>query len=95
MARLGRPKAPAPDLPAIAEAFLEMLAAERGAAALTIEAYGRDLADFGAFLAPTDLKEASEETRCAAIFPGSKPSECRRAPPRGGYRRSGSSINSC
>ncbi|MFQ5958506.1 MAG: tyrosine-type recombinase/integrase, partial [Alphaproteobacteria bacterium] len=34
------------------EAFLEMLAAERGAARLTIEAYRRDLADFAAFLGP-------------------------------------------
>ncbi len=34
-----------------AEAFLEMLVAERGAAPLTVDAYGRDLADFAAFLA--------------------------------------------
>jgi integrase/recombinase XerD len=33
------------------EAFLEMLAAERGAAVLTIDAYRRDLVDFGGFLA--------------------------------------------
>jgi integrase/recombinase XerD len=33
------------------ESFLEMLAAERGAAANTREAYGRDLSDFAAFLA--------------------------------------------
>jgi integrase/recombinase XerD len=33
------------------EAFLEMLAAERGAAALTIEAYRRDLVDFAGFVA--------------------------------------------
>jgi integrase/recombinase XerD len=33
------------------EAFLEMLAAERGAAALTIDAYRRDLLDFAGFLA--------------------------------------------
>jgi integrase/recombinase XerD len=32
------------------ESFLEMLTAERGAAANTIEAYRRDLQDFGAFL---------------------------------------------
>jgi integrase/recombinase XerD len=32
------------------ESFLEMLSAERGAAANTIEAYRRDLQDFGAFL---------------------------------------------
>ncbi len=33
------------------EAFLEMIAAERGAARNTLEAYGRDLADYRAFLA--------------------------------------------
>src|SRR5262245_29080514 len=32
------------------DAFLEMLAAERGAAHNTLEAYRRDLQDFGAFL---------------------------------------------
>ena len=33
------------------EAFLEMMAAERGAAANTLDAYGRDLAEFSAFQA--------------------------------------------
>jgi integrase/recombinase XerD len=33
------------------ETFLEMMAAERGAAALTLDAYRRDLEDFSAFLA--------------------------------------------
>ncbi|MEE8274148.1 MAG: site-specific tyrosine recombinase XerD [Alphaproteobacteria bacterium] len=42
---------PAPDGRHV-EAFLEMLAAERGAARLTIEAYGRDLADFARYLGP-------------------------------------------
>ena len=37
------------------EAFLEMLAAERGAAALTLSAYRTDLRDFAAFLAPLGL----------------------------------------
>lgn len=32
------------------DAFLDMLAAERGAAKLTLEAYGRDLEDYAAFL---------------------------------------------
>lgn len=32
------------------EAFLEMMSAERGAAANTLAAYGRDLTDYGAFL---------------------------------------------
>ncbi len=37
-----------------------MLAAERGAAALTLDAYGRDLADFAAFLAPAAIEAAGE-----------------------------------
>ncbi|HWK47452.1 MAG TPA: site-specific tyrosine recombinase XerD, partial [Stellaceae bacterium] len=37
-------------LPRYAEAFLEMLAAERGAAPLTLDAYRRDLADIDGFL---------------------------------------------
>ena len=35
------------------EAFLEMLAAERGAARLTLESYRRDLGDFASFLGAT------------------------------------------
>jgi integrase/recombinase XerD len=56
----GRKKAPRPDLSPPAEAFLEMLAAERGAAPLTLDAYGRDLADFTQFLAPKPIAEADE-----------------------------------
>ena len=37
------------------DAFLEMLSAERGAAANTIEAYRRDLGDFGTFLQRRDV----------------------------------------
>ncbi|MGQ0674854.1 MAG: tyrosine recombinase [Rhodospirillales bacterium] len=44
-----RPAAP-PALPNAAEAFLEMMAAERGAADNTLAAYRRDLADAEAFL---------------------------------------------
>jgi integrase/recombinase XerD len=58
--RPGRKKVPRPDLPPPAEAFLEMLAAERGAAALTLDAYGRDLADFAEFLAPRPIAQADE-----------------------------------
>jgi len=43
------------------ENFLEMLTAERGAAALTIDAYRRDLADFATFLATTMPHQASSD----------------------------------
>lgn len=41
-------------LPHHVEMFLEMLAAERGAAANTLEGYRRDLSDFAAFMAKKD-----------------------------------------
>jgi integrase/recombinase XerD len=41
------------------EAFLEMMSAERGASANTLEAYRRDLDDAAAFFAPGALCEAS------------------------------------
>jgi len=46
----GRPPAAPPALPHAAEAFFEMMAAERGAADNTLTAYRRDLADTEAFL---------------------------------------------
>jgi integrase/recombinase XerD len=43
------------------EAFLEMMAAERGAARLTIAAYRNDLVDFAGFLAASGIAlEASD-----------------------------------
>ena len=46
------------------ETFLEMMAAERGAAAATLDGYGRDLGDFAAFLAgrgkPADGADATD-----------------------------------
>src|SRR6202034_4040756 len=48
------------------EAFLEMLSAERGAAALTLEAYGRDLADVAGYLATARIpieRAATEDLR--------------------------------
>jgi integrase/recombinase XerD len=58
--RRGRPKAPPPAAlegaaGARVEAFLEMLAAERGASANTLAAYHRDLADLATFLAARGL----------------------------------------
>ncbi len=45
------------------EAFLEMLAAEHGAAANTIESYRRDLADFAAFAAKRDVRPEDADSR--------------------------------
>ncbi|MGD1935005.1 MAG: tyrosine recombinase [Candidatus Phaeomarinobacter sp.] len=42
----------------LADAFLEMLVAERGAAANTLTAYAHDLDEFGRFIAPTGLGDA-------------------------------------
>jgi len=42
----------------LGDAFLEMLAAERGAAANTLTAYARDLDEFGQFIAPKGLGTA-------------------------------------
>lgn len=61
MAGPGRPKAPPILLPPQGEAFLEMLAAERGAAALTLEAYRRDLADFDGFLKGGSIAKAGAD----------------------------------
>ncbi len=44
-----------PSFPQLADLFLEMLAAERGAALNTIEAYRRDLEEYGDFLASGGL----------------------------------------
>jgi integrase/recombinase XerD len=56
------------------EAFLEMLAAERGAARLTIEAYGNDLDDVAGFLAaagtPVEAADAAALRRYLARLSG-------------------------
>jgi integrase/recombinase XerD len=61
MARRPRPsvRKAAPPLSRHIEAFLEMLAAERGAAPLTRSAYRGDLTDFARFLAGTAIEGAS------------------------------------
>jgi integrase/recombinase XerD len=61
MAGPGRPKAPTAVLPPQGEAFLEMLAAERGAAALTLDAYRRDLADFDGYLKGGSIARAGAD----------------------------------
>ncbi len=50
-------------LPELLEGFLEMLSAERGAAANTIDSYRRDLVDFTAFLIPRRRNLAEAETK--------------------------------
>ena len=56
------------------EAFLEMLAAERGAARLTIDAYRNDLGDFAGFLAaagkPVETADAAALRRYLARLSG-------------------------
>ena len=78
------------------EAFLEMLAAERGAARNTLAAYAADLATPRASLpgagrrCPAGRGDAARLSRGAVRRAG-----CRRAPRRGGCRRCGSSTASC
>ncbi len=59
--RFGRDRKGAPPLSRHVEAFLEMLAAERGAAALTLSAYRTDLADLAAALGDTAMETAATE----------------------------------
>lgn len=63
----GRPAAGDP-LARRIEAFLEMLAAERGAAANTIAAYRRDLLDYGAFLRRRGLDPADADRAVVADY---------------------------
>ena len=79
------------------EAFLEMLAAERGAARLTLAAYRNDLADLDRL---SRRRAAPRWTwrmpaACTTISP--RPRRRRLAPrtSRGGFRRCASSTNSC
>jgi len=49
------------------ESFLEMLAAERGAAKNTLESYRRDLTDFAEFMAPTQPSAATKDEIAAYL----------------------------
>src|SRR5262249_20151741 len=62
----GRPGRPRIALSKHLEAFLEMLAAERGAASLTLAAYHNDLSDLAGFLA---ARGSSLEIADPAAFP--------------------------
>jgi integrase/recombinase XerD len=60
---------PASDVSKHLEAFLEMLAAERGAAPLTLAAYQNDLSDLAGFLAPGSVAlEAADRERLHAYL---------------------------
>ncbi len=50
------------------EAFLEMLAAERGAARLTVDAYRRDLGDYAAFLAARGASPADADAEAVRAY---------------------------
>lgn len=63
MSRPGRKPAPPAPLSRHIEAFLEMMAAERGAARLTLAAYRRDLTDAAAFLESAIEAASTEELR--------------------------------
>ncbi len=56
------------DPDSLVDAFLEMLAAERGAAANTLEAYRRDLEDFSGYLAARKVVLASTEPADIAAY---------------------------
>jgi integrase/recombinase XerD len=60
---------PASEVSKHLEAFLEMLAAERGAAPLTLAAYQNDLSNLAGFLAPTGVAlEAADRDRLHAYL---------------------------
>ena len=57
------------------EAFLEMLAAERGAARNTLMAYARDLEDFAAFAASRGQKVAGADAATLQAYMASLPAQ--------------------
>jgi integrase/recombinase XerD len=52
------------------ESFLEMMAAERAAAVNTLDAYGRDLEDFGDFVGALGLAEHEADTEALRAYIG-------------------------
>lgn len=57
----GRPRGAVPILPGPVRLFMDMLVAERGAAAPTLDAYARDLVDCADFLTPIPLAQADAD----------------------------------
>ncbi|EME68690.1 site-specific recombinase XerD [Paramagnetospirillum caucaseum] len=57
-----------PSLDRHVEAFLEMMQVERGASPNTLDAYGRDLADFSGFLAERGLGPLTADARAVAGY---------------------------
>ena len=85
MRPVGRPRRQAPAVPGAGrmDAFLEMLVAERGAARNTVEAYGRDLGRYLAFLAARrDDAERADDVAVRAFLGA----EARRLSPRSSAR---------
>ncbi|HZT89681.1 MAG TPA: site-specific tyrosine recombinase XerD [Stellaceae bacterium] len=73
--RRGRPPRAAPPLSPRLEAFFEMLAAERGAARLTLAAYRNDLLDLGGSLAAKGIAieaAAADDLHCYLAAPGTR-----------------------
>ncbi|MCC2109695.1 MAG: site-specific integrase, partial [Hyphomicrobiales bacterium] len=52
------------------ELFLDMIAAERGAARNTIDAYRRDLADYAGFLAKRGASPYTADTAAIRLYLG-------------------------
>ena len=55
-------------LSAVGEIFLEMMAAERGAAANTVDSYGRDLHDFARFMVTRGRAIEDADTRLIRLY---------------------------
>ena len=69
--------------------FLDMLAAERGAARNTVDAYGRDLADYSAFLQTCNRTVEDVDTACIRAYLAALAGAGFSSPRR---RRAGSSV---
>ena len=81
-------------IPKQLEAFLEMLAAERGAAPLTVAAYRNDLVGLSTFLAAGGaVLQAADAASLHAYWRARRPLGWRLGPSPAAFPRSGNSIN--